>query len=420
MRSSSQGVIRDGTGAGSIGGSTRSSIGLDLLNALVASSQTGFGAFIAVYLTAQAWTQVQIGEALSLGTAVAMASQLPAGALVDAMSSKRLAVGLGGAAVAASAALFAAWPHPLGVLAAEVLHGFASCVIAPAIAALSLALVGQADLGERLGRNARFASLGSAASAALLGWLGTYVSGRAVFWLTAAMMLLGLASLLLIPRSAGRSGAASAAREKRGSLSALLDRRLLAFAGALALFNLANAAMLPLVAGELTSTAGHAANLVIAACIIAPQILVAALSPLVGRSARLWGRRPLLLAGFAALPVRGALLAAAGANQGLIVTVQALDGVTAAVIGVLLPLVAADLTRGTGRYNLCLGLLGLAAGLGAVFSTTIAGLIADELGPEAALLALAAVGAGSVAALIALPETGLRTAARARVGADHP
>ena len=420
MRSSSQGVTRNGTGADSIGGSSRSSIGLDLLNGLVASSQTGFGAFIAVYLTAQAWTQVQIGEALSLGTAVAMASQLPAGALVDALPSKRLAVGLGGGAVAASAALFAAWPHPLAVLAAEVLHGFASCMIAPAIAALSLALVGQVGLGERLGRNARFASLGSAASAALLGWLGTYVSGRAVFWLTAAMMLLGLASLLLIPRSAGRSGAASEVRGKHSSLSALLDRQLLAFAGALALFNLANAAMLPLVASELTSTAGHTANLVIAACIIAPQVLVAALSPLVGRSARLWGRRPLLFAGFAALPVRGALLAAVGANQGLIVTVQALDGISAAVIGVLLPLVAADLTRGTGRYNLCLGLLGLAAGLGAVFSTTIAGLIADRLGSDAALLALAAVGAGSVAALIALPETSPRTAAREHVGADRP
>jgi MFS family permease len=405
---------------GDIGDSTdKAGLGLDLLNGLVASAQTGFGAFIAVYLTSQAWTQVQIGEALSFGTAVAMVSQLPAGALVDAMPSKRLAVGLGGAAIAASAALFAAWPHPLAVLAAEVLHGFASCVIVPAIAALSLALVGQAGLGERLGRNARFASLGSAASAALLGWLGTYVSGTAVFWLTAAMMLLGLASLLLIPGGVREPATAPAARGERGSLSALLDRRLLTFATAIALFSFANAAMLPLVAGDLTSTAGSAANLVIAACIIAPQILVAVLSPLVGRSATAWGRRPLLLIGFAALPVRGALLAAVGTNQALIVTVQAIDGISAAAVGVLLPLVAADLTRGSKRYNLCLGLLGLASGLGAVFSTTIAGLVADKFGTDAALLALAAVGAVGVATLIALPETGPRTATRVWVSAER-
>ena len=387
----------------------RSGLGLDLLNGLVASSQTGFGAFIAVYLTAQAWTQVHVGEALSLGTAVAMVSQLPAGALVDAMRSKRLAVAAGGVAVAASALLFAAWPRPLPVLAAEVLHGFASCVIAPAIAALSLALVGQAGLGERLGRNARFASLGSAGSAALLGWLGTYVSGRAVFWVTAVLMMLGLMALrLLPPGSAVRPDLSPSLRPRqgRGALRVLLDRRLLIFAAGLALFNLSNAAMLPLVAGELTRRAGNSANLVIAACIIAPQALVAVLSPLVGRKASRWGRRPLLLLGFAALPVRGALLAVVSATPTAVVLVQTLDGISAAVVGVLLPLVAADLTRATGRFNLCMGFLGLATGIGATLSTTVSGLVADGAGPRTALLALAAVGTAGVAVLLALPETG--------------
>jgi MFS family permease len=394
--------------------SARSGLGLDLLNGLVASSQTGFGAFIAVYLTAQAWTQVHIGEALSLGTAVAMVSQLPAGALVDAMRSKRLAVAAGGAAVAASALLFAAWPSPLSVLAAEVLHGFASCVIAPAIAALSLVLVGQAGFGERLGRNARFASLGSAGSAALLGWLGTYVSGRAVFWVTAALMVLGLMALgLLPPGGTVQPGLPATPRPHlgRAAMRLLLDRRLLVFAVGIALFNLANAAMLPLVAGELTRRAGSSANLVIAACIIAPQALVAVLSPLVGRKADRWGRRPLLLLGFAALPVRGALLAVANAAPAAVVLVQTLDGISAAVIGVLLPLVAADLTRATGRFNLCMGFLGLAAGVGATLSTTLSGLVIDEAGPRTALLALAAVGTAGVAALAALPETGLGEAA---------
>src|ERR1700743_107078 len=64
---------------------------LDLVNFFVADVQTGFGPFVAVYLTTHKWTQVEIGFALTLGTVVALISQIPAGALVDAMRNKRAA-----------------------------------------------------------------------------------------------------------------------------------------------------------------------------------------------------------------------------------------------------------------------------------------------------------------------------------------
>ncbi len=387
--------------------SARSARGLDALNALVASSQTGFGAFIAVYLTAQAWTQADIGQALSLGTIVAMLSQLPAGALVDAMRSKRLAVAFGGIAVALSALLFAASSAWLAVLGAEALHGFASCMIGPAIAAVSLELAGRAGLGVRLGRNARFSSIGSAVAAVALGAIGTYVSGAGVFWATAVLMALGLLTLRTLPPPAAELHTAHIAEETRGlpgAIWALLDRRLLVFAICVALFHLSNAAMLPLVANEVTRSTGAVANLVIAACVVVPQAIVAGLSPLVGRTAESWGRRPVLLLGFAALPVRGVLLAI-GADPTYIVLVQALDGISAAVFGVLLPLVAADLTRGTRRFNLCMGLLGLAVGAGATLSTAVAGLVADRFGNGPALLVLAGVGVAGVLGLLALPET---------------
>jgi len=380
---------------------------LDALNALVASSQTGFGAFIAVYLTAQAWTQADIGEALSLGTVVAMLSQLPAGALVDAMRSKRLAIAMGGIAVAASALLFAASSAWLAVLGAEVLHGFASCMIGPAIAAVSLELTGWAGLGVQLGRNARFSSIGSAVAAVVLGAVGTYLSGAGVFWATAVLMALGLLTLRSLPPPAVELRSAHIAAETRGlpgAIWALLDRRLLVFAACVMLFHLSNAAMLPIVANEVTRSTGARANLVIAACVVVPQAIVAGLSPLVGRTAGSWGRRPLLLLGFAALPVRGVLLSI-DANPVYLVLMQALDGVSAAVFGVLLPLVAADLTRGTRHFNLCMGLLGLAVGAGATLSTLAAGLVADRFGNGPALLALASVGAAAVLGLLALPET---------------
>ena len=69
-----------------------------------------------------------------------------------------------------------------------------------------------------------------------------------------------------------------------------------------------------------------------------------------------------------------------------------LDGVSATVFGLIMPLIAADLTRRTGYLNLAIGALGLAAGLGATASTTAAGWVADLFGPPAAFLGLALIG----------------------------
>ena len=143
--------------------------GLDGLNLFVANIQTGFGPFIAVYLTTQGWTQIGIGTALSLGTIVAMASQIPAGALVDAIRSKAAVALFSILAFSASALFLALWPTALWVYAAEVLHGFSSCTLGPAIAAMSLVVVGPEMLGPRFGRNARFASIGNGIGAAKIG-----------------------------------------------------------------------------------------------------------------------------------------------------------------------------------------------------------------------------------------------------------
>ena len=382
---------------------------LDWHNFFVANVQTGFGPFIAVYLTTRAWNQGEIGAALSVGTLAGMVSQLPGGALVDALSNKRTAAFWACAAICASAAILAFLPYWLPVLAAEVLHGFASAMLPAAIAAMSLALVGRAALGERLGRNARFAALGNGIAAAVMGAVGSYVSEVAVFYLTAALMLPGIAVLHAIP---GGSVAQTVAAETDSGIwregTRLLRRRpVLVFALVVALFHLANAAMLPLVAGDITKSIGKQASLVIAACIVLPQLLIAYASPHVGHWADRVGRRPVLAVTFAAVPLRGLLLAYVDSPAAL-TAVQLLDGISAAGFGVMLPLMAADLTRGGNRFNLCMGLFGLAAGLGATVSTALAGTLADRYGHGPALIALAAAGIGSVALIVlALPETRL-------------
>ncbi|PAJ82194.1 MFS transporter [Burkholderia ubonensis] len=392
--------------------SVRSLRALDWLNFFVANVQTGFGPFIASYLASHKWTQGEIGMVLSIGTVSAMVSQVPGGAAVDALKNKKGAAAWAIAAIILSAVLLAASPTIVPVIAAEVFHGFASCMLVPAMAAISFSLVGRADLGDRLGRNARWASIGSAVAAGLMGLTGEYFSARAVFWLTAVLALPALFALAMIqpthtviPHVGARHDDKDDGEERETLLELLRDRRMLTFAACVVLFHLSNAAMLNLAAGEVTAGMGENVQLVIAACIIVPQAIVAMLSPWVGRSAQRWGRRPILLLGFSALPVR-ALLFAGVSSPYLLVPVQMLDGISAAVFGVMLPLIAADVAGGKGRYNLCIGLFGLAAGIGATFSTAVAGYIADHFGNAVSFFGLAAAGALAVLLVwLAMPET---------------
>ncbi len=380
--------------------------GLDWLNFFVADVQTGFGPFIAVYLTTQHWTQTEIGLALSIGTITALLSQLPGGAMVDAMHSKRSAALLATLAIAGSALLFAVRPDKLQVYTAEILHGFASCVLSPAIAAISLALVGRAALGERLGRNARFASIGNGLAAAAMGAIGTYYSSRAVFVLTAALAVPAVFALRMIG-SARVPHVVDRARGPFAGLATLMsDKRLLAFAACALLFHLSNAAMLPIAAAQATRQAGDAANLVIAGCIVVPQMVVAVLSPRIGRMAESRGRRYVLMLGWGSLPVRG-LLMAAFPNPWMLVALQALAGISSATFGIMMPLVSADVTRGaSGRFNLVMGGIGLAVFVGATLSTTLAGTLADAYGTRVAFLGLAAAGAlGTLMVWFTMPET---------------
>ncbi len=187
------------------------------------------------------------------------------------------------------------------------------------------------------------------------------------------------------------------------------DRRLLIFAVCVGLFFLSSAAMLPLASTQITKNHPELADIIIALTIVIPQIITAALSPGVGRSSDRLGRRPIMLLGWSMLPLQG-LLYASEFSPFLLPVCQMLAGVSAAVFGVTMALVAADLTRHSGRFNLALGSLGVAIAAGASVSTTLAGLTANWLGDGAAFLLLAFAGLAGVALLgLVMPETVERT-----------
>ena len=386
--------------------------GLDWFIFFLADVQTGFGPFIAVYLTTQKWTQVEIGFVLSIGGLVGLIGQMPGGAIVDFARSERLVASLAVATIGTSALAYAAWPILPVVLTAATLHAAASCVLGPAIAAITLGLVGPLGIGERFGRNARFAALGNGTAAAVMGTCGYLLSSRSVFLVTAVLAIPALLSLARIrereidaARAHGTVPRAAPDAKSTSVLDLLRQRTLLIFAGSILLLQLANGAMLPLMAGVVTTRSSRWAPVLIAACIIVPQAIVALTSPSIGRKAQQWGRRPLLLMGFAALAIRGVMFATVS-DPYLLVAVQVFDGITAAVFSVMIPLIVADVAFGSGHFNLAQGIVGTATGIGASLSTVLAGYVSDEFGSSVAFTGLAAVATAGLAMIwFAMPET---------------
>jgi MFS family permease len=389
--------------------------GLDWFTFFVADVQTGFGPFLSVYLTTQKWTQVDIGLILSIGSIAGLVCQVPGGWIVDAARSKRRAAMLAVIGIGISALLIAVWPVFAMIVGAKLLHVGASSVLGPAIAAVTLGLVGHAALSQRLSRNARFAAIGNGLAAGVMGACGHFVSAQAVFYVTAVLAIPTLLAISRVRedeidpvRADGGVCASEGAAADGGAWSIgrfLKTPALLILTACVMFFHVANAAMLPLVGSDMTTRTGQWATALVAACILGPQLVIALISPRVGQLAQSWGRRPVLLLGFAVLPLRGALLACTN-DPLMIVAVQMLDGISGAVLGIIVPLALADISRGTGRFNFAQGLVGSATGIGAALSTTGAGFLADRFGMTTAFFGLAAAAvAGFLLLLSAMPET---------------
>lgn len=377
-------------------GSPQSRRGLDWTNFFTADVQTGFGAFVSFYLAGLHWSQENVGFALTLGRLSGVLGLIPAGALTDKIHSKRGLAAAGLLMIAIAALLLALRPTFALVLVAEVLHGLTAGILGPAIAAISLGLVGRRAMSLRVGRNYRYDAAGNALTAATMGLLGKYFTLKAIFVTAAALTIPALIALSRIrgdeidydrARNAGKG-------EKGPNVQSIMELRknpnLLWFASCLAFFQLADASMLPLVSERLGQSSLPMSPLLLSGLIAAPQLVVSFLSPWVGYLSEIWGRKPLLLIGFGVEIIRG-LVFSYVTNTFLLTAVQILDGVSGAVVSVLTIVIITDLTAGTGRFNLARGGVGMITGLAASISTGLSGLIWQRVGERAAFLSMTAV-----------------------------
>jgi MFS family permease len=391
--------------------SDQSRQGLDWTNFFLADVQMGFGAFLAFYLAQFDWSVQSVGLALTIGSLTGVLAQIPGGALADAVRWKRALVAAGVLMIAASAIILALRPSFSFVMVAEILHGATAGIVGPAIAAISLGLAGRSGMSCRVGRNFRFAAAGNALTAALMGALGAYLSNNAIFVTAAALCIPTLIALARIrPDEIDYARARNAAKRDHSldlqrAVDLIRNRNLLIFAGGLVLFHFSNASLLPLIGENLGHSRLALSSLFMAGLIIVPQIIVALLAPWIGYWSELWGRKPLLLIGFAVEAVR-ALLFALVADPMLMTIVQVLDGITGAIVTVLTILIIADLTSGTGRFNLAQGAVGALIGISAALSTSAWGVVAQHFGSAVTFPAMAVVTAAGMALLWAfLPET---------------
>jgi MFS family permease len=289
--------------------------GLDWLNFFLADIQTGFGAFVAFYLADLGWDKNQVGLALSAGTVAGLVALLPGGAIVDWVPWKRGLAAIGIMTIAASALILAFAPSFALVFIAEMLHGITGGIVTPAIAAISLGLVGRGAMSARTGRNGAFNAAGNALTAGAMGAAGQYISKSAIFFGAAALCVPALIALSFIrsdeidyarARNAG-IGHGAANFQRIFDLSKNLS--LYIFAGCIFLFQLADASMLPVVSEDLALDKSQSASLLMAGLIVTPQIIAAVLSPWVGYHSEKFGRKPLLLIGFGIEALRGLVFA---------------------------------------------------------------------------------------------------------------
>ncbi|AKK01658.1 MFS transporter [Pseudomonas chlororaphis] len=391
----------------------RNNLSLDSLNFFLADVRDGLGPYLAIYLLAvHQWQPSSIGMVMTLAAVAGLITQGPAGALIDRVRSKRAVVAVA-ALLVTLGCLVLPFTSSFGLVAlTQALSAVAASVFAPAIAAISLGITGAKAFTRRTGRNETFNHAGNACAALLAGGFAWLFGPIAVFYLMAAMALASIIAVSCVSAEAidhdvarGLETGQTVTGEMPSALRILLDNRtLLLFAMCCALFHLANAAMLPLVSQKLAQANAHLATPLTSACIVAAQLVMVPMAWLVGLKADIWGRKPLLLAGFLILPIRGVLYVLSDDLYWL-VAVQLLDGIGAGLFGALFPLVVKDLTQGTGRFNVSLGVLSTVFGLGAALSNSLAGFVVEGAGYSAAFLTLAAIAALAFGLLLAMPET---------------
>lgn len=376
-------------------------MGLEALNFAMAGAREGFGPFLGVLLQGEGFDPAATGVAMSLAGLAGVVATTPLSAVVDRIRSKRGAVGLAVALIAAGAALVVLTGSLWVVAIGQVLIGIADTSLAPLVSAMTLGIVGRARYAAQVARNETFNHGGNAANAALSAALG-YAFGLRWVALAIAAMAAATAGVVsrIDPATIDHEAARGGDPGSRSALRALFDSPPLLVLGFAAFaFMASSGAMLPFLAQALVK-AGHDPSLVTGAMTVTVQVVMVGSAALVPRLARRFGHVAVLAVALALVAARAGLLMGSEALP-VIGLVEVLEGISMGLAGVAIPALAIEIMSDSGHANAGLGGVMTAYGAGAALSPALAGLVAQYAGFPAAFATLGGVAVLGVAGWVA-------------------
>lgn len=393
--------------------SRRSLRSLDRLNLSLGDVRDVFEPYLTIFLaTDRHWNPAQIGLAISASSIAGILAQVPAGALIDAVNKRRSIIAIAMIAVSISYIVIIKATTLLTVISAQAVIGITAIIVGPAVAAVSLGLVGQERIEKRIGRNEAFNHTGNTAVAIIAGLVGQFAGRQWIFYIFAILCLATIAFVFRIRHreiNYRQSRSQSSEEQKDHKPSRIQDllhnRPLLIFATSVILFYFASAPLFPLVSQKIAGGQGSAPALFVSASIVVAQLTMILVATKIGNIANKWGRKPLFLVACIAVLIR-VLLYTFSQNPWYLVAVQLLDGISSGIASILVVVVVADLAKGTGRFNLIQGAINASIGIGASLGNLVLGFLVHRTDFRIGFLTSAGI---AVITLIlfwfAMPET---------------
>jgi MFS family permease len=393
--------------------SKSSVLGLDLVSFFLANVRDGLGPYLAIYLLSQKnWNPEDIGFAMALPGFIRILFQSPAGAFIDKTRFKRGIIFLSSFIVALSCITMVFYNTHFIIYSSQIFIGIATSAYTPTVAAITLGIVGYKFLPKRIGRNESFNHLGNIFNAIAAGLIGYYISYEALFYLVGLSCIASSCSILLINKKdidhSKARGATDMNKETHTPISPikfLFSRNIILFGIAVTLFGFSNGSMLNLASQKLYMYNNEFAAIGISACIIVAQTVMVFVAKLTGKIGLEGNRKILFLLAFLVVPLRGFLYLLSN-DPIYIIAIQVLDGIGGGIFGVLTIIMIADLTEGTGRFNLTQGVMTAIIGIGTSISCYITGVLAKDFNYNKAFLFLTAIGCISfLFVLLFIPNT---------------
>lgn len=214
-----------------------------------------------------------------------------------------------------------------------------------------------------------------------------------------------------------RSSVSSSQLKPDTPLQVLRDPTLLVFILVIFLFHTANGTILPLVMQTLAIGNGRNGILFSGLCIIVAQVFMVLSAKVCGTYSQIYGRKKLFTIGLFSVPLRclllyillntfGDLVQTSLVVQMVILSTQILDGVGAGVYGTMYILVSSDVSGGTGRFSLILGITTAAASIGGTVSGYLGEALAQDLGYRQTYLILMFMSmVPAIFYVVCMPET---------------